>query len=141
MSREKNIDTVHNFVNLFEQLKILEVSELFITDGVAILPYHSGLFPYKTTGKKNIADSWMGIAKNFTEGKFVIKEIMPFEDPNKIAVILSGKLKFKNKEGFYENDYIFLFYFDENGKIKELYEYFNPLISAKAFGLMDKICK
>ncbi|NHJ31796.1 MAG: hypothetical protein FK732_02930 [Asgard group archaeon] len=141
MSREKNIDTVHNFFNLFNQMKFLEVSELFKTDGVTILPYHSELFPYKTTGKKNIADSWIGIAKNFIEVKFLIEEIMPFEDSNKIAVILSGKMKFKNKEGYYENDYIFLFYFDENGKIKELIEYFNPLISAKAFGLMDKICK
>ena len=141
MSREKNIETVRKFINLFEQKKFSEIIELFTTDGEMILPYHSGLFPSKTVGKKNIYDSYINIAKNFDELKFPIEEIMSFEDPNKVAVKLSGKLKFKNKAGSYNNNYLFLFYFNEHGKILELYEYFNPVIAAKAFGLMDKICK
>lgn len=141
MSKEKNIQIVRNFFVLFEQKKFLEVSELFVSDGKAILPYHSGLFPFTTIGKMNIYDSWKNIAVNFNEIKFTIEEIMPIEDSNKVAVKLFGKLKFKNKEGYYENSYLFIFYLDENGKILELYEYFNPIISAKAFDLMDKICK
>ncbi len=66
---------------------------------------------------------------------------MPFEDPSKVAVKLSGKLKFKNNSGTYENVYLFLFNFDENGKILETHEYYNPIIAARAFDLMDKICK
>lgn len=141
MSRERNIETVRNFVNLFEQKKFLEVSELFTEDGKVILPYHSGLFPYETVGKKNIYDSWKNISENFTELKFPIDEIMPLEDLKRVAVKLSSKLKLKNKPGYYENDYLMLFYFDENGKILELHEYYNPVIAAKALDLMGKICK
>jgi ketosteroid isomerase-like protein len=119
----------------------MELSELFIENGKAVLPYHSGLFPSEIVGKKNIYEGWNDLAKNFDEIKFPITDIMPFEDPNKVAVKLFGKLKFKNKSGYYENNYLFLFYFDENGKIIELHEYFNPLVSAKAFDLMDKLCK
>ncbi|MCE7745553.1 MAG: nuclear transport factor 2 family protein [Candidatus Heimdallarchaeota archaeon] len=141
MSKEKNIETVRNFYDLFEQKKFLEVSELFVTDGEEIRPYHSELFPLKTVGKKNIYESWINLEKNFGEIKFLIDEIMPIEDSNKVLVKLSGKIKFKNKAGYYENSYIYLFYFDENGKILQLYEYFNPVIAAKALGLLDKICK
>jgi len=141
MSREKNIETVRNFINLFEQKKFLEVSELFATNGKLINPYHSGLFPSKIVGKKNIYDNWKNIAENFDRLKFPIEEIMPFEDSSKVAVKLSGKLILKNNSGTYENDYLFLFYFDENGKIQELHEYFNPVIAAKELGLMDKLCK
>ena len=141
MSRERNIETVRNFVNLFEQRKILEVSELFAEEGKIIHPYHSGIVPFEIVGKKNIYDFWKNTSDNFDEIKFPIDEIMPFEDPNKVAVKLSGKLKFKNKSGTYENVYLFLFNFDENSKILETHEYFNPVIAAKAFGLMDKLCK
>lgn len=141
MSREKNIDTVKNFIDLFEQKKFSEITELFVTDGELFLPYHSGLFPSKTVGKKNIYDNWKNTAKNFDELKFPIDEIIQNDDSNIVIVKLSSKLKFKNKAGFYENDYLMLFYFDENGKILELHEYFNPIIAAKAIGLMDKICK
>ncbi|MBK5115018.1 MAG: nuclear transport factor 2 family protein [Candidatus Heimdallarchaeota archaeon] len=141
MSREENIENIHSFFDFFNQIKILEVSEFFAEDIKVLLPYHSGLFPSETIGKKNIYESWNNFSKNFSDITFLLEEIMPFEEPNKIAVKLSGKHKFKNKAGSYDNDYFFLFYFDENGKIFELHEYFNPVIAAKTFNMLDKICK
>lgn len=44
----------------------------------------------------------------------------------------------KNGE-LYENDYLTIVSFDEQGKISEWAEYYNPIKAAKAFGLMDKI--
>ena len=64
---------------------------------------------------------------------------MPFEDPNRVAVKLTGKLHLKNGSGTYENDYFAIFSFDEQGKILEWIEYYNPITAAKAFGLMDKL--
>ena len=141
MSRDKNIKTVRNFINLFEQKKFFEISELYTEDCKLIFPYHSGLFPPETVGKKSIYEGWSKMAENFDEVKFPIDEIMPFEDPNKVAVKFTGKLKLKNSSSYYENDYLFIFYFDEEGKILESYEYFNPIKAAKSFGLLDKICE
>ena len=120
---------------------MLGVSELFAEDGKIVFPYHSGLFPPETVGKKNILEGYNNASKNFSEVKFPIDEIMPFENPNIVAVKFNGKLKLKNGPGYYENDYLFIFYFAENGEILEAHEYFNPIDSAKGFGLMDKLCK
>ncbi len=45
----------------------------------------------------------------------------------------------KNGRGIYANDYLAIISFDEHGKILEWIEYYNPIITAKTFGLMDKI--
>ncbi|KON33868.1 MAG: hypothetical protein AC479_02810 [miscellaneous Crenarchaeota group-6 archaeon AD8-1] len=60
---------------------------------------------------------------------FTIEEIMPFEVPNRLAVKFWGKFKLKNTGSFYENDYLGLFYFDDEGKILEFIEYWNPIIN------------
>lgn len=39
--------------------------------------------------------------------------MMPFLNPNKVAVKFTGKLKFKNSGNYYENDYLAIFSFDE----------------------------
>jgi ketosteroid isomerase-like protein len=64
---------------------------------------------------------------------------LPLEDPNRVAVKLTGKHLLKNGGGLYENDYLAIFTFDEQGRIVEWIEYYNPITSAKAFGLMNKL--
>ena len=104
-----------------------------------IHPYHSGLFPAETIGQKEIYKGIQIAATNFNEIHFPIDEILPFEDPKKVAVKLKGKLLLKNGAGTYENDYLAIFSFDEQGKIAEWIEYYNPNTAAKAFGLMGKL--
>ncbi len=139
MTREKNIQTVRTFFKFIEQRKIKELSELYSENGKNIAPYHSGLFPGLFVGKKEIYNFWKSATEQFGEISFPIDEMMPFEDPNKIAVKLVGRLEFKDNRNKYENDYFFIFYFNDNGKILEFYEYYNPITAARAFGLMDKI--
>jgi ketosteroid isomerase-like protein len=139
LTREKNVQTVKNFFRLIEQRKIKEISELYTENGKNIAPYHSGLFPGLFTGKKEIYNFWKAATEQFDKISFPIDEIMPFKDPNKILVKLTGKLRFKDNRGKYENDYLFIFIFDDEGKILEFYEYYNPITTARAFGLMDKI--
>jgi ketosteroid isomerase-like protein len=65
--------------------------------------------------------------------------MLPLEDPNRVAVKLTGKHHPKGGSGLYENDYFAIFTFDEQGRIVEWIEYYNPITSAKAFGLMNKL--
>ncbi len=139
MTSEENIKTIRNFVHLLEQRRLKEFSNLFAEDGKWIHPYHSGMFPAETVGREEIYNGIQKAASNFDEIKFPIEEILPFEDPKKIAMKHSGRLTFKNGSGTYENDYLTILTFDNNGKIVEWIEYYNPIIAAKAFGLMDKI--
>jgi ketosteroid isomerase-like protein len=61
------------------------------------------------------------------------------EDPNITFVKYKGKIKLKNDAGWYENDYYSTFKFNEEGKITEYVEIFNPIVAARGFGLIDKI--
>ena len=140
MIREKNIKTIYSLIEFLEQRKIKEYSKLFAQNGKQVNPYHSGLFPKEIVGQMEIYKfTKRNISENFSKIRFQIEEVMPFKDPNKIAVKFYGKFKLKQSSGFYENDYLGLFYFDDDGKILEFIEYWNPIIAAKAFGLMDKL--
>jgi len=139
VSREKNIQNARNVLRFLEQRKFKEFSELFAENGKWIHPYHSGLFPAEILGQKEITKWIKKTAANFDNIQFPIDEIMPFFDSNKVAVKNKGKLKLKNSDNFYENDYLAIFSFNEHGKIAEWIEYYNPIIAAKAFGLMDKL--
>jgi len=139
MTREENIKTVRRALQFFEQLRFDEFTKLFVEDGKWIQPYHSGLFPAETVGRTEIKNSFESFAVNFDSAQFPIEEILPFEDPNKIAVKHTGDLVMKNGRGIYANDYLAIISFDQHGKILEWIEYYNPIIAVKAFGLMDKI--
>ena len=139
MTKERNIEADRNMFRFLEQRRFKEFSELFAEDGKWIHPYHSGLFPAKTVDQKEISNAIQNAAANFKEIHFPIDEILPFEDPDKVAVKLKGKLYLKSGSGTYENDYLAIFLFDEQGKILEWIEYYNPITAAKAFGLMNKI--
>jgi ketosteroid isomerase-like protein len=139
VKRERNIETAQNVFRFLEQRKLKEFSELFAENGKWVHPYNSGLFPAETVGQKEIYKGIKIAASNFDEIKFPIDEILPFEDPNKVAVKLTENLHLKNGNGIYQNNYLAIFIFNEQGKILEWIEYYNPITAAKAFGLMDKI--
>jgi ketosteroid isomerase-like protein len=139
MTREENIETTRHAIQLFEQFRFGEFSKLFVEDGKWIQPFHSGLFLAETEGRIEIQKSFEGIAVNFDSIQLPIEEILPFEDPSKIAVKHTGHLVMKNGRGVYANDYLSIISFDEHGKILEWIEYYNPIIAARAFGMMDKI--
>jgi len=138
MVREENIQTSLKLLKFIEERKLKEFSELFSENGKWTHPYHSGLFPAETKGRNEIYKGIQNGALNFTEIHFPVEQVLPFLDPNKVAVKHTGRLVMKNG-GVYENDYLAILSFDEQGKILEWAEYYNPIKAAKAFGLMDKI--
>ncbi|MFX1331716.1 MAG: nuclear transport factor 2 family protein [Promethearchaeota archaeon] len=139
MTKEGNIETVRRFVKLLEQRKFDEFAELFSEDAEWIQPYSSGLFPSKVVGRNAIRDAIADSASNFDDIRFPIEEILPLEDSRRIVMKHTGKLEISGGKGTYENDYLAFFSLDEEGRITEWIEYYNPITAAKAFGLIDKI--
>ncbi len=139
-TRAKNTETALNLLRFLEQKRLKEFSELFAENGKWKHQYHSGIFPAEVVGKQQIYKGIQTTAANFTEIQFPVEEVLPFADPNKVAVKHAGRLVLKN-ESIYENDYLAILSFDEKGKILEWVEYYNPILAAKAFGLLDKICE
>jgi len=139
LTREGNIETIRNFVKLLEQRRFDEFADLFAEDAKWVHPFSSGLFPATAVGRKEIQNAIQDAASNFDDIRFPIEEILPLEDPSRVIMKHTGRLAISNGQGLYENDYLAIFSFDDAGKITEWIEYYNPIIAAKAFGLLDRI--
>ena len=61
------------------------------------------------------------------------------EDPKMVFVKYTGNIQLKNGAGVYSNQYYSTFKFNDEGKIEEYVEIFNPIVAARGFGLLDKI--
>ncbi|MEM8891071.1 MAG: nuclear transport factor 2 family protein [Bacteroidota bacterium] len=134
-----NTETVRKFFRLLEEENIAAFIELFAEDGQQINPYASGLFPDGAKGKEALRTYWEPVPGNFEGMQFPIQELLATEDPKIIFVRYEGKIKLKGGAGYYENQYYSTFRFDEEGKITEYVEIFNPIVAARGFGLLDHI--
>lgn len=135
----KNKLTVRTFFSLLEQEDIPSFVALFAENGKQVNPYASGLFPEGAQGKEALSAYWTPVPTLFDGMEFPIEELYALEDPNKVFVKYTGRIKLKDNAGVYENNYYSIFSFDREGKILEYVEIFNPIIAAKGFGLLDKI--
>ena len=138
-SREKNIATIRLFVNLIERRDIKAFLDLFANDGVQYNYFQCGMLPPVIRGKAALTEFWTPIPEKFAEMHFPIETIYPMLDQTLYGVKYRGYTKFKDSEKHYDNEYFALFFFNEDGKIKEYHEYSNPVITARSFGMVDKI--
>jgi len=60
------------------------------------------------------------------------------ESTNTVVVIKNGKHYLKDGT-LYENNYINVIRYNNDGKIIEFSEYFNPYNTAKSYGMLDKL--
>ena len=136
---ERNKSTVVQFFKTLEAENANEIANLFDEKGIHKNPYHSDIFPKGAKGKEAIMTYWEPAFQNFDGMRFHLEELYAMEDPNIVFVKFQGKIKLKEGEGFYENEYYSTFKFNEVGKIIEYVEIFNPILAAKSFGLLDQI--
>jgi ketosteroid isomerase-like protein len=137
--QQKNIDTVKRFVQLVERRDIPAFLDLFAEEGMQYNYFQESMMPPVIKGKKALREFWIPIPDRFSSMKFPIEEIYPMADPQKVAVKYRGFAKLKDGSGEYNNEYFALFFFDEDGKIREYHEYSNPVVTAKAFKMMEKL--
>ena len=135
----KNKITVKEFFKALENEDVDRLVDLFSENAKHINPYHSGLFPKGAEGKDGIRAYWTPVFPNFAGMTFPIDEIYAMEDPKMVFVKYKGNIKLKNDAGVYSNDYYSTFKFDEDGKITEYVEIFNPIVAARGFGLLNQI--
>ena len=136
---DRNKANTRAFLKALEDMNIEAVVDLFDEDGVHINPYASGLFPEGTKGKDGVRAYWAPVFPNFEKMEFPIEDLYAMEDPSVTFVKFEGRIKLKNDAGWYNNDYYATFKFNDEGKITEYVEIFNPIVAAKGFGLLDKI--
>lgn len=137
--RERNIETVKRFINLPERKDIHTLVDLFAEDGIQFNYFQQGMLPSEIRGKAALKEFWTPIPSKFSEMHFTIDTIFPMLDPNFVAVKFLGFAKLRDNQSSYNNEYFAVFQFNEQGQVKEYHEYSNPIITAKAFNMLDKI--
>lgn len=137
--RERNIETVRRFINLPEKKDITALVDLFSDDGIQFNYFQQGMLPPEIRGKSALKEFWAPIPGKFSEMHFSIDTIFPMLDPGFVAVKFRGFAKLKDNQGHYNNEYFAVFRFNEEGQVKEYHEYSNPIVTAKAFNMLDKI--
>ncbi|WP_289154183.1 nuclear transport factor 2 family protein [Porticoccus sp. W117] len=136
---ERNKATVRIFFKYLEQEDIPALVNLFAEDGVQINPYTGGVFPSGAVGREELLKYWAPVPGYFDGMIFPVEEILATEDPNIVFVRYQGKMKLKNGAGIYENKYYSTFRFNDEGKITEYVEIFDPVVAARGFGLLDQL--
>ena len=135
----ENQNKVHLFFKALEEENIKHLVDLFAENAEHINPYHSDLFPKGAQGKSGIRDYWLPVFPNFDGMQFDIQEMYSMEGKNMVFVKFQGHIMLINNAGVYSNDYYSTFKFDDQGKITEYVEIFNPIIAARGFGLIEKL--
>ena len=137
--RGRNKATVQSFFRALESEDIAGAVALFADDGVQTNPYTGGVFPTGASGKEELLAYWTPVPANFDGMRFPIDELLATEDPNLVFVTYSGEITLKDGAGHYRNRYYSTFRFNADGKITEYVEIFDPVVAARAFGLLDQL--
>ena len=136
--RDQLITAATDFFRLLEERDMEKWIDLWAEDGIDRKPYATGMFPEEIVGREAVYDSWKGITEVFESVCFPIHEFIVDIKNRTVVVRLDGKGLMKNRN-LYQNTYIFLIHYDKDLKIEECYEYFNPYVAGKAFGMLDKL--
>lgn len=135
-ARNRNVQSVKNFLHYLEQKDMQRWNDLWADDANHYYPYHSGMFPPVMKGKKEIIEYWKGVPDLFDSLSFPILEIYSGDDPNVVVIRFNSHNIMKGGVGEYNNTYVNIYKFDDEGKIKDYWEYFNPITTGVTYGLI-----
>jgi ketosteroid isomerase-like protein len=128
----RNAETVATFLRLLEERNIDDWMELWADEGAQYYPFGTEMFPRHLVGKAAIYDRWKGMPSMFDRLGFPIRETWEAGDTviarfDSECVLTGGRQ--------YRNNYLGIFKFDADGKLREYWEYFDPIIAGVEFGI------
>ena len=135
--KEYYIQVVKDFLCLLEEKNIPALIDLWADDGINYYPYSSGMSSEKVVGKQAISETWKGIPEGFEKLSFPIQDIYTDVTKQTAIVRCDAHNIMRGGIGRYDNMYVCIFVFNDEGKIKEYYEYFNPIITGVTYGLLQ----
>ena len=134
--KEHYTQVVKDFLRLLEEKNISALIDPWADDGINYYPYSSGMSPEKMVGKQAIYETWKGIPELFENLIFPIQDIYTDATKQTAIVRCDAHNIMKGSTGRYDNTYVCIFVFNDEGKIKEYYEYFNPITTGVTYGLL-----
>jgi uncharacterized protein len=135
--KEDYAQVVKDFLRFLEEKNIPALIDLWADDGINYYPYSSGMSLEKVVGKQAIYETWKGVPELFENLSFPLHDIYTDVAKQTATVRFEAHNIMKGGAGRYDNTYVCFFVFNDEGKIKEYYEYFNPITTGVTYGLLQ----
>lgn len=135
MNAERNVAAVRAFLTTLELMDIDAWSRLWAEDADHHYPYGTEMFPGHIKGRAEIHRAWQETPEMFLSMSFALRET--WVDGDTVIARFDGECVRRDTRLPYRNNYLAIFRFDEDGLIREYWEYFDPIVAATAFGLAD----
>lgn len=133
MNRDRALATVGEFLRLLERGDIESWIELWAEDADHYYPFGTEMFPRHIHGRDAIHARWHDTPAMFTSMSFPLRTT--WVDGDTVLAQFGGECVLKSTGARYTNDYLAIFRFDEAGRIREYWEYFDPIRAGTAFGM------
>lgn len=117
--KEYYIQVAKDFLRLLEEKNIPALIDLWADDGINCNPYSSGMSPEKVVGKQAIYETWKGVPDGFGQLSFPIQGIYVDVTKQAAIVLCDAHNILKGGAERYDNTYVCIFVFNDEGKIKE----------------------
>jgi ketosteroid isomerase-like protein len=135
VNRVVNVGTVRTFLRLLEEKDIDSWIKLWADDADHYYPFGTRMFPGHLVGTSAIYDRWKGLPAVFDSLSFPVRET--WADGDTVIARFDGDCVLTNGGGHYQNTYVSIFNFDGEGRIREYWEYFDPILAGVNFGLAE----
>ena len=121
-ARSTNTATLEKFFTALEQTDLTSFLNTFGEDAIQRMPLAPGSFPKELRGKDALRGQYTGVMDYEQRYERIY---LPTSDPNTVIAKYRGIIT--TGEGKpYNNHYVGVFRFNDNGKIERFTEYFNP---------------
>lgn len=129
----RNVETVRRFLRLLEDGDVDAWIELWADDADHFYPYGQEMFPPHLVGKAAIHARWRDTPAMFARFTLPLRET--WVDGDTVIARFDTDSVLARTRRRYANSYICIFRFDPDGRIREYWEYFDPILAGVAFGL------
>lgn len=131
----RNVETVRTYLRLLEEKDIDSWIELWAEDADHYYPFGTRMFPRHLVGRAAIYDRWKDTPGLFDSLRFPIRET--WTDGDTVIARFDSDNVMKGGERRYQNTYVCIFKFTPDGRIREYWEYFDPIIAGVDYGLAE----
>ena len=126
--QHRNAQTVRTFLRRLEEKDIAGWGQLWADEGRQDMPYAPSGFPSALVGKARLMQHFSKLPQAMEYMRFQDLLLHLTNDPHVVIAQFRGDIKVANSSKKYDNVYINVFRFRPDGKLRQVVEYFNPLI-------------
>ncbi|HTL85302.1 MAG TPA: nuclear transport factor 2 family protein [Acidimicrobiia bacterium] len=128
-----NADRVRAMFALINTMDIDALIEYFADDAVMELPFAPGQMPKEYRGKASAYDFQSSVKGTFSEFSMMLDSVYETTDPQVVIAEHHAHAVVAGNGRPYDNRYITIFTFDDDGKITNWREYYDAGVVVRAF--------